>query len=135
MAEKGFVIFTLASRGSYNRGQKFEQATFRNLGKVEIKDQLKGVEYLKSLEFVDPDRMGVYGWSYGGYMSAMLLCKHPETFQVAVSGAPVTHWDGYDTHYTERYMGTPKSNPSGYHEGAVQNSFSPAPSARPRIFR
>ena len=84
------------------------------MGTVEVDDQVAGVEYLVKQGLCDRTRVGMYGWSYGGYMSAMCLARRPDIFHVAVSGAPVTHWDGYDTHYTERYMSTPQLNPEGY---------------------
>ena len=84
------------------------------MGTVEVDDQVAGVEYLVKQGLCDRTRVGMYGWSYGGYMSAMCLARRPDIFRVGVSGAPVTHWDGYDTHYTERYMSTPQLNPEGY---------------------
>ena len=90
-----------------------------NMGDLEITDQVTGVEHLAAEGLVDPERVGIYGWSYGGYMSAMALMKEAKVFKCAIAGAPVTHWDAYDTHYTERYMGTPASNPEGYAKSAV----------------
>ena len=120
LRSKGFLVCKCDNRGSARRGTEFEFQINRCMGTVECDDQCAVVAHLTEQGLVDTTKnVGVYGWSYGGYMSAMLLCKRPETFQVAVSGAPVTHWDGYDTHYTERYMGTPTSNPDGYQEGAV----------------
>ena len=84
------------------------------MGDIEVRDQVDGVRWLISQGLADPDRVGVYGWSYGGYMTLMCLCRAPDVFKMGVAGAPVTHWDGYDTHYTERYMGPPESNPDGY---------------------
>jgi dipeptidyl-peptidase-4 len=89
------------------------------MGNIEVQDQVDGVKWLVDQGLTDPERVGVYGWSYGGYMSAMCLAQAPDTFKVAVAGAPVSHWDGYDTHYTERYMGTPQSNPEGYAVSSV----------------
>jgi dipeptidyl-peptidase-4 len=89
------------------------------MGNVEVQDQVDGVRWLVAQGLGDPARVGIYGWSYGGYMAVMCLARAPETFKVAVAGAPVTHWDGYDTHYTERYMGTPQSNPEGYRTSSV----------------
>ena len=114
MAQHGYVVFTMDGRGSGNRGLKYEQATFRNLGETEMNDQLKGVEYLKSLPFVNAEKMGVHGWSFGGFMTTSLMLKHPEVFKVGVAGGPVIDWNMYEIMYTERYMDTPKENPEGY---------------------
>lgn len=114
MAQRGYVVFTMDGRGSANRGRKFEQATFRKLGTVEMEDQLKGVDYLKSLPFVNPQRMGVHGWSYGGFMTTSLMLRHPGVFKVGVAGGPVIDWSMYEVMYTERYMDTPGTNPEGY---------------------
>jgi len=114
MAQKGYVVFTMDGRGSSNRGMKFEQAVFRNLGETEMKDQLKGVEYLKTLSYVDSSRMGVHGWSFGGFMTTSLMLKYPEVFKVGVAGGPVIDWNMYEIMYTERYMDTPQENPKGY---------------------
>ena len=114
MAQRGYVIFTMDGRGSGNRGQKFEQGTFRQLGTVEMNDQLVGVDYLKGLSFVDASRMGVHGWSFGGFMTTSLMLRHPGVFKVAVAGGPVIDWSMYEIMYTERYMDTPQENPKGY---------------------
>lgn len=114
MAQRGYVVFTMDGRGSGNRGQKFEQATFRQLGTVEMNDQLVGVDYLKGLSFVDASRMGVHGWSFGGFMTTSLMLRHPGVFKVAVAGGPVIDWSMYEIMYTERYMDTPQENPKGY---------------------
>jgi len=114
MAQHGYVVFTMDGRGSGNRGTKFEQATFRQLGTTEMNDQLKGVTYLKSLPYVDANRMGVHGWSFGGFMTTSLMLKHPGVFKVAVAGGPVMDWKMYEVMYTERYMDTPQDNPEGY---------------------
>ena len=114
MAQKGYVIFTMDGRGSSNRGLKFEQAIFRNAGETEMKDQIKGVEYLKSLPYVDAQKMGIHGWSYGGFMTTSFMLKHPEIFKVGVAGGPVIDWNMYEIMYTERYMDSPKNNPEGY---------------------
>ncbi|MBT6836406.1 MAG: prolyl oligopeptidase family serine peptidase [Bacteroidetes bacterium] len=119
MANQGFVIFTVDNRGSGNRGQKFEQVIFRNMGKHEIDDQMKGIEFLRGLNYVDMDRIGVHGWSYGGFMTASLMCRQPETFKVGVSGAPVIDWKYYEIMYGERYMDTPEENPKGYEKANV----------------
>jgi len=115
----GFLVFVLDNRGSARRGLAFESALKHNMGDIEVQDQVDGVGWLVAQGLADPARVGVYGWSYGGYMACMCLGRAPETFKVAVAGAPVTHWDGYDTHYTERYMGTPHSNPEGYQISSV----------------
>jgi len=118
LAQNGFVVLTLDNRGSGFRGNKFETAIAGRTGKVEIEDQLRGVEYLKSLPFVAGDRIGIMGWSYGGYMSLMALTT-TQAFRAGVAGAPVTDWSLYDTHYTERYLGTPQNNAEGYRSSAV----------------
>lgn len=118
LSSLGFLVFKVDNRGSARRGLAFEGALKHNMGDVEVQDQVDGVKWLVAQGLADPARVGIYGWSYGGYMAAICLARAPETFKVAVAGAPVTHWDGYDTHYTERYMGTPQSNPAGY---AVSN--------------
>ena len=115
----GFLVFTLDNRGSARRGLAFEGVIKNNLGHLEVEDQVDGVNWLVEQGLADAEKVGIYGWSYGGYMAAMCLLKAPDTFRVAVAGAPVTDWDGYDTHYTERYMGTPLSNPAGYSESSV----------------
>lgn len=114
MAQNGYVVFTMDGRGSSNRGLQFEQAVFRNLGETEMKDQIKGVDYLKSLSYVDAERMGVHGWSFGGFMTTSLMLKHPEIFRAGVAGGPVIDWSMYEVMYTERYMDTPQTNPEGY---------------------
>jgi len=119
LAQRGYIVFTMDGRGSANRGRKFEQATFRQLGTVEMNDQLKGVAYLKSLQFVDARRMGVHGWSYGGFMTTSLMLRHPGVFKVGVAGGPVMDWKLYEIMYTERYMDTPEQNPEGYKTAAL----------------
>jgi dipeptidyl-peptidase 4 len=119
LAQSGYIVFTLDNRGSGSRGVKFETAPYHHLGSVEIEDQVTGVEFLRSLSYVDPARIGVSGWSYGGYMALMCLMKAPDVFAAGVAGAPVTDWKLYDTHYTERFMGTPQSNPEGYEKSSV----------------
>jgi dipeptidyl-peptidase-4 len=121
LASLGFVVFTLDNCGSARRGLAFEGAIKGDMGHLEVEDQVDGVRWLAAQGIADPARVGVYGWSYGGYMAAMCLARAPETFCVAVAGAPVTGWDGYDTHYTERYMGTPQSNPQGYAASSVMH--------------
>jgi dipeptidyl-peptidase-4 len=114
LAQRGFVVWQMDNRGSAGRGHKFETPIFRNLGERELADQLLGLDYLNSLGFTDPSRVGLYGWSYGGYMTLYSLCNAPERFQVGVAGAPVTSWRTYDSIYTERYMGLPEENPEAY---------------------
>ena len=114
MAQKGYLLFILDNRGSENRGREFEQATFRQLGQIEMADQMKGVEFLKTLPYVDQERMGVHGWSFGGYMTITLMTNHPEVFKVGVAGGPVIDWKWYEVMYGERYMDTPQTNPDGY---------------------
>ena len=114
MAQKGYLLFILDNRGSENRGRDFEQVTFRQLGQVEMEDQMCGVDFLKSLPFVDADRMGVHGWSFGGFMTITLMVNHPEVFKVGVAGGPVIDWKWYEVMYGERYMDTPQDNPEGY---------------------
>ena len=114
MAQRGYIVFTMDGRGSSNRGKQFEQAVFRNLGETEMKDQLKGVEYLKSLPFVNAEKMGIHGWSFGGFMTTSFMLKYPEVFKAGVAGGPVIDWNMYEIMYTERYMDTPKENPEGY---------------------
>ncbi len=121
LANQGYLVFKLDNRGSARRGLAFEGALKHDMGRVEVADQEDGVRWLQEQGLCDPERVGIFGWSYGGYMSAMALARAPETFHVGVAGAPVTHWDGYDTHYTERYMGTPQTNPKGYEESSVMH--------------
>ncbi|HEY7909037.1 MAG TPA: S9 family peptidase [Thermomicrobiales bacterium] len=121
LARLGFLVFMLDNRGSARRGLAFEGRIKHDMGNLEVQDQVDGVCWLVAQGLADPERVGIYGWSYGGYMSLMSLARAPETFKVAVAGAPVTHYDGYDTHYTERYMGTPQTNPQGYAEGSVMH--------------
>ena len=114
MAQKGYIVFVLDNRGSENRGRDFEQATFRQLGQIEMQDQMKGVDFLRTLPYVDMQRLGVHGWSYGGYMTISLMTNYPDVFKVAVAGGPVIDWQWYEVMYGERYMDTPQQNPEGY---------------------
>jgi dipeptidyl aminopeptidase/acylaminoacyl peptidase len=116
MAQQGFVMFSLDNRGSANRGQAFEQAVFKNIGKAPMDDQLRGVAFLKSLLFIDTARVGVYGWSFGGFMCTQLMCKAPQIFKVGIAGGAVIDWRFYEVMYGERYMQTPQTNPEGYAE-------------------
>lgn len=121
MAQNGYVVFELDNRGSANRGLAFENSTFRKLGVEECADQMKGVEFLKSLPYVDADRIGVHGWSFGGHMTTALMLRHPETFKVGVAGGPVIDWALYEVMYGERYMDTPQANPEGYEQCNLNN--------------
>ena len=121
MAQKGYIVFILDNRGSENRGLEFEQATFRQLGQIEMQDQMKGVEYLKSLPYVDANRMGVHGWSFGGFMTISLMLNYPDVFKVGVAGGPVIDWKWYEVMYGERYMDTPQTNPDGYEKISLIN--------------
>ena len=114
MAQNGYLLFILDNRGSENRGKAFEQATFRQLGQIEMQDQMKGVEFLKGLPYVDADKIGVHGWSFGGFMTISLMTNYPEIFKVGVAGGPVIDWKWYEVMYGERYMDTPQTNPEGY---------------------
>lgn len=121
MATKGYIVFTLDNRGSANRGQEFEQAIFRNCGTIEVDDQMVGIDYLKTLPYVDAERIGVDGWSYGGFLSISMMLKHPEIFKVACAGGPVIDWKYYEVMYGERYMDTPETNPEGYENASLLN--------------
>lgn len=121
MANEGYILFTVDNRGSANRGMEFENATFRHLGIEEGKDQVKGVEFLKTLPYVDGNRIGVHGWSFGGHMTTALLLRYPEIFKVGVAGGPVIDWGYYEIMYGERYMDTPQTNPEGYQETNLKN--------------
>ncbi|MFD2432013.1 alpha/beta fold hydrolase [Sphingobium scionense] len=114
LVDQGWIVFSIDNRGTPDRGKAFEDQIHHAMGTVEVDDQLKGVEWLKAQPFVDPKRIATYGWSYGGYMSLKLAEKAPGTFAAIVSGAPVTKWEFYDTHYTERYLGQPQDKPSAY---------------------
>ena len=114
MAQKGFVVFVLDNRGSENRGREFEQVTYHRLGQEEMRDQMRGIEFLSTLPFTDMKRVGVFGWSFGGFMTLSLLTNYPDVFKCGVAGGPVTDWKWYEVMYGERYMGTPQNNPEGY---------------------
>ena len=116
--EFGFLMATIANRGTTGRGKAFETATYLGLGGVDLKDQVDGVKFLATRPYVDAQRVGIFGHSYGGYMSALALVRYPKVFQVGVAGSPVTDWRNYDTIYTERYMRTPQENPAGYDAGS-----------------
>ena len=121
MAQKGYVLFILDNRGSESRGRDFEQATFRQLGQVEMQDQMKGVEFLLSQPYVDAERIGVHGWSFGGFMTISLMLNYPDVFKVGVAGGPVIDWKWYEVMYGERYMDTPAQNPEGYAKTSLIN--------------
>jgi len=119
MAQKGYIIFILDNRGSENRGRDFEQATFRQLGQIEMQDQIKGVDYLRTLPYIDIQRLGVHGWSFGGFMTISLMLNYPDVFKVGVAGGPVIDWKWYEIMYGERYMDTPQTNPEGYAKSSL----------------
>nr|MBP9232184.1 S9 family peptidase [Phenylobacterium sp.] len=119
--EAGYILFSLDNRGTPHRSVAFKTAIDRRLGKLEVDDQMAGVAYLKSLPYVDPARIGVTGWSYGGYMSLLLMTAEGSPYAATVAGAPPTEWTLYDTHYTERYMGTPATDPASYADSDVLN--------------
>lgn len=119
LVQQGYVVFQLDNRGSAHRGTRFEQVIYRHLGEAEVNDQKMGVDYLRSLPFIDAQNVAIYGHSYGGYMALMSLFKAPDYFKAAISGAPVTDWRLYDTHYTERYLAHPTANEQGYEASSV----------------
>ena len=121
MAQKGYIVFILDNRGSQYRGRDFEQATFHQLGQIEMRDQIKGVDFLRTLPYVDMDRLGVHGWSFGGFMTISLMTNYPDMFKVGVAGGPVIDWKWYEVMYGERYMGTPENNPKGYAKTSLIN--------------
>ncbi len=114
LTSRGYVVFVMDGRGSSNRGRDFEQSTFRQLGEVEARDQMKGLQYLMLQDYIDPKRIGIHGWSYGGFMTTNMMLKYPDVFKVGVAGGPVMDWSMYEIMYTERYMDTPEENPEGY---------------------
>lgn len=119
MAAQGYIVFTLDNRGSAYRGTDFEQVIHRRLGDAETSDQMQGVNYLKSLPFVNPAAIGVHGWSYGGFMTSTLMARNPGVFKAGVAGGPVIDWALYEIMYTERYMDTPEENPEGYKKSSL----------------
>ena len=121
LANQDYLVFTIDGRGSENRGKDFEQIIFKNLGEVEMEDQINGYNYLKSLQYVDENRIALHGWSYGGFMTANLLLSYPDLFTCGVAGGPVTDWSLYEVMYTERYMKTPYKNPDGYNKTNLIN--------------
>jgi dipeptidyl-peptidase-4 len=114
MAQRGYVVFTLDTRGSANRGKAFEQEIFRKAGEKQMEDLMSGIDYLKTLGYVDMQNMGLFGWSYGGFMTTDFMITHPGVFKAAVAGGPVIDWKYYEIMYTERYMDTPTENPEGF---------------------
>lgn len=121
MAEQGYLVFTVDNRGSENRGVAFEKVVHRRLGVNEIADQMKGVDYLKSLPYVDANRLAIHGWSFGGFMTSSIMLRQPDAFKVGVAGGPVTDWKWYEVMYGERYMDTPAENQKGFDESSVLN--------------
>ena len=121
LAQQGYVVFTVDNRGTDNRGFEFESCTHRRLGEIEMADQMEGVKFLKSLPYVDQDRMGVEGWSFGGFMTITMKLAHPEVFKVGCAGGPVIDWKWYEIMYGERYMDTPQENPEGYEANSLLN--------------
>jgi dipeptidyl-peptidase 4 len=124
MASQGYIAFTMDNRGTNNRGRDFETAVHRQLGVLETEDQMKGTEYLKSLPYVDTERIGVHGWSYGGFMTLNMMLRHPGVFKAGVAGGPVVDWSMYEVMYGERYMDRPQENPEGYRETNMLNHVS-----------
>jgi dipeptidyl-peptidase-4 len=123
MAERGYVVFTLDTRGSANRGKVFEQSIFRRAGEKQMEDLMSGINYLSGLSFVDKNNMGLFGWSYGGFMTIDFMLNHPGIFKAAVAGGPVTDWNYYEIMYTERYMDKPQENPDGYESTNLVNQI------------
>ena len=121
LAQQGYVVFTVDNRGTDNRGFEFESCTHRHLGEIEMADQMEGVKFLKSLPYVDQDRMGVEGWSFGGFMTITMKLAHPDVFKVGCAGGPVIDWKWYEIMYGERYMDTPQENPEGYEANSLLN--------------
>jgi dipeptidyl-peptidase-4 len=121
MAQNGYVVFSIDGRGSANRGFEFESAVHRHMAEYEMDDQLTGVNWLKKQSWVDADRIGIHGWSYGGYMTTSLMSRRPGVFKVGVAGGPVIDWSLYEVMYTERYMDTPQENPEGYANSDLKN--------------
>ena len=121
LSQEGFIVFTLDNRGSADRGEAFEQVIHRQCGQAEMRDQKVGIDYLKSLPYVDADRIGTDGWSYGGFMSTNMKIHYPEDVKVSTAGGPVMDWKYYEIMYGERYMDTPEENPEGYELTSLEN--------------
>ena len=131
MASKGYIVYTLDNRGSANRGLEFENAIHRKVGDVEMRDQLAGLNFLKGLNYIDTNRIGIHGWSFGGFMTTSLMTRFPGSYKVGVAGGPVIDWKYYEIMYTERYMDRPEENPEGY---AKNNLLTYAPNLSGRLF-
>ena len=121
LAQEGYIVVSIDNRGTGARGRDFKKITYQQLGKYETMDQIEGARYMGTLPFVDKDRIGIWGWSYGGYMSSLCLSKGADVFKMAIAVAPVTNWRFYDSIYTERYMRTPQENASGYDDNSPIN--------------
>jgi dipeptidyl-peptidase-4 len=121
LAQKGYIIACIDGRGTGLKGRDFKKVTYKELGKYEIEDQIDAAKELGKLDYIDQDRIGIWGWSYGGYMSSLAITKGADVFKMAIAVAPVTSWRFYDTVYTERYMQTPQENASGYDENSPIN--------------
>jgi dipeptidyl-peptidase-4 len=120
LADQGFIVVAVDNRGTPNRGRDFERAIYKKFGSVPLEDQVTALQALgKKYPELDLERVGIYGWSFGGYMSALAVLKRPDVYKAAVAGAPVTDWLDYDTHYTERYLGLPQDNPEAYKEASL----------------
>jgi dipeptidyl-peptidase-4 len=118
LCNKGYIIVSVDNRGTGGRGAKFKKCTYKQLGKLETEDQIAAAKYLGTLPYVDKNRIGIWGWSYGGYMSSLCIMKGADVFKMAMAVAPVTNWRYYDNIYTERYMGLPKDNGNGYDDNS-----------------
>jgi dipeptidyl-peptidase-4 len=121
LAQKGYIVVSVDNRGTQYRGEAFKKSTYKQLGKLETEDQIEAAKYLAGLTYVDGSRIGIQGWSYGGYMSSLCITKGADLFKMAIAVAPVTNWRYYDNIYTERFMQTPKENASGYDENSPIN--------------
>lgn len=121
LAQKGYLVVCVDGRGTGFRGAKYKKATYKNLGKYEIEDQITAAKWLGNQPYVDANRIGIFGWSFGGYMTSLALTKGADTFKLGIAVAPVTNWRYYDSIYTERFMGTPQENPSGYDDNSPTN--------------
>ena len=130
MAQRGYIVYVQDNRGSQNRGLEYEQTIHRQCGQAEMADQMEGIRMLMELPFVDSDRIGVHGWSYGGFMTISLITNYPDIFKVAVAGGPVIDWKWYEVMYGERYMETPQSNPEGY---ALTSLINKAPALKGKL--
>lgn len=123
LAEQGYIVWVMDNRGTELRGSEYEKCIYRKLGVNETNDQMVGINYLRSLPYVDSDNIGVHGWSYGGFMTLTLMCDHPDIFKAGVSGGPVVDWSLYEVMYGERYMDTPQENPDGYETTSILNKI------------